>query len=360
MPRPVIVGVGPLPPPWHGASIVTGAVRRMLGERLGAAVTIAFVDTGPGAARQLYHVSRAWRHVRALAALVRFRGRPAKLVYVGGAGGFGLWYQYALVRAAAVLRYDTVFHHHSYNYLTNHSTVMRLIDRQMRRRRGCRHIFLTEQMAADFVSTYGDAGERSIVSNATFIELGPERPAVRSGEIRLLHLSNLSVAKGSVDAIACFMRLRQGGRAVTLTVAGPVGDAATAGAIDAASTAYPEAFAAIGPLERHEVPATMAAHDIMLFPSRYQNEAQPLVVLEALACGTPVVGRPVGSVESMLPADWLADSAGELDEVVMRVAARLGQAREQALVIFDGSKVTSADAFCSIFTEALAGTVAER
>lgn len=51
-------------------------------------------------------------------------------------------------------------------------------------------------------------------------------------------------------------------------------------------------------LHREQVPEVMAAADVMLLTSR--REATPVSVMEALACGLPVVATPVGDVPTML------------------------------------------------------------
>jgi len=52
---------------------------------------------------------------------------------------------------------------------------------------------------------------------------------------------------------------------------------------------------------RHDVPSLMQNFDVLLFPS--YSEAAPIVVLQALATGVPIVSTPVGCVP-----EWLADT----------------------------------------------------
>jgi glycosyltransferase involved in cell wall biosynthesis len=70
----------------------------------------------------------------------------------------------------------------------------------------------------------------------------------------------------------------------------------------------------------------MAAADLLVFPSRLA-EAGPLVVAQALACGTPVVASNVGAVPEMLGEDGAVGalvrpgSASDVAQAVERLLA---------------------------------------
>ena len=72
----------------------------------------------------------------------------------------------------------------------------------------------------------------------------------------------------------------------------------------------------LGPLPHERLPWIYAAADVFVHPSR--TDTFGLVMLEAMACGTPVAGYPVAG-----PLDVVGDSAGgALDEDLGRAAAR--------------------------------------
>jgi glycosyltransferase involved in cell wall biosynthesis len=82
------------------------------------------------------------------------------------------------------------------------------------------------------------------------------------------------------------------------------------------SARFPEAHF-LGPRFGHDLAGAYAAADVFVFPSR--TDTFGLVMIEALACGTPVAGYPVTG-----PVDVLTPTTGAMDE-------DLGAAIAQAL-----------------------------
>jgi len=150
---PAVIVVGPLPPPMVGAArvteLLTGQLRR-------AGADVLAVDTSGTAdrSRLRYHLSRAASHLRALRAVRSVHGAPGRpaTVYLAGAGGLGLWYQLAVVRAARRAGHRIVFHHHNYSCVRRPRLALRLLIRGGGRR--LVHVVLSERMGRALTSTY--------------------------------------------------------------------------------------------------------------------------------------------------------------------------------------------------------------
>lgn len=121
--------------------------------------------------------------------------------------------------------------------------------------------------------------------------------------VRLLYLSNLFRAKGIETLLKATALLIKDGIAVTLNIAGAPGD------IDARQLAFLLSDHGItdivtyhGAVNAHQRRTLFDATDLFVFPSTYANEAQPLVVLEAMAAGVPVITSNIATLPEFVRA----------------------------------------------------------
>lgn len=292
--------VGALPPPVHGAAQVTALLSAALRER----VNVVNLDTaprgfvrGPG-----YHLRRLGRVFAAMARLVAGgTGEGGGVVYLSAAGGAGVVYDMMIAATARLLWRPLVIHHHSFAYVDRFERKADLLMRLAGRR--CRHICLCPRMAEGLKSRYGAVGETLILSNAAFHS---PRAASRHGDavarpLRLGHLSNLSRDKGLDLVIESFAACGQAADRLVLGGA-PVDEEARSLLTDATSR-FGKRVEARGALAGADKDRFFQDIDLFLFPTRYVNEAEPLVVIEALAAGVPVIAFGRGCIPHMIPPD---------------------------------------------------------
>jgi Glycosyltransferase len=117
-----------------------------------------------------------------------------------------------------------------------------------------------------------------------------------------VHLSNLRIDKGLGRAIESLRAAVHAGLDVELLLGGPLAGQDEATLLQEGTREFGSRIRHVGALATEDVPAFLAGADLFLFPSLYRNEAEPLVVLEAMAAGVPVLMYAVGCANCMTPS----------------------------------------------------------
>ncbi len=292
-----LLAIGQFPPPVHGFSAVTEAMADVL-EQQGE---VQRVNLAPLSSRVgLQEASRILRCLIAMFALVVARLRGARQAYIPCEGGRGLLFTLALARVARALGYEVTCHHHSYAYINAPSRLMWRLTRppldQMR------HVFLSSDMRAAFEARYGPTARASVISNAAFVSPATGVVAVpREGaRLRLGLLSNLSAEKGAVTLLDLVEHLHAMGISVEADLAGPVADEDFARVLRAHPAVSEGRARLLRPVYGAAKSSFFEGIDIFVFATRYLNEAEPMVVFEAMAHGVTVVARDRGTIRSQI------------------------------------------------------------
>ncbi|MEO1922337.1 MAG: glycosyltransferase family 1 protein [Sphingomonadaceae bacterium] len=148
--------------------------------------------------------------------------------------------------------------------------------------------------------TLRDQGLPQLRSWSRGVDLAQFSPDIPAPELFAELPRPIQLYVGRVSAeknIAAFLESRHPGAKVV------VGDGP---ALDGLRARYPEAHF-VGRKSGRELAAYYAGADVFVFPSR--TDTFGLVMIEALACGTPVAGYPVTG-----PVDILTPAAGAMDD----------------------------------------------
>jgi glycosyltransferase involved in cell wall biosynthesis len=316
----MIFFVGPLPPPVHGFSVINAAMLA----RFQAAGTVAVFDRTPAPGRgrlgRLSHALALWaRFVRGLRA-----APPGSGLYIGLSGGLGQLMDLPFVLAARLLSRPVLVHHHSFAYLRVRPWHARWVLGLLR---GARHIALCDCMADALTAAYRIPRPRvSVLSNAAFLpapQAGPPpapEPVPEPGVLSLGFLSNISAEKGIWAFLALGDALVAQGLAVRALVAGP--PAAGIAARLAQELAERPWCRHLGAVYGADKADFLRRIDVLVFPTFYANEAEPVTVLEALGAGVPVLANQRGCLRELVPAGAGAVFADDAQFVPL-AAARL-------------------------------------
>lgn len=148
---------------------------------------------------------------------------------------------------------------------------------------------------ADDVAPFVDRDRVTVVANTV-----PDAPDRRhTAGTRVLFLSNLLPGKGADAFVRLATRAAEAHADWAFDLAG-AGDAAALGPVPASLTIH-------GRVQGERKLALLDAADLLVVPSTYALEAQPLVILEAMSHGVPVVAYDNGGIR-----DVVDDAVGAL------------------------------------------------
>jgi glycosyltransferase involved in cell wall biosynthesis len=302
-----ILIIGPTPPPRHGVSTMIQLIlesplaRRFrvsqveLADRRG----IAYVDKPDLHDVRLF--LRQW--VGVLAAL---RKRPQVTYLALSQSTIGFLRDSFFLWPAWMLGSRTIVHLHGGDFRRWYRGRTRLMQAYVRgtMRRVSRGIVLSESLRVQFDGLL-PADRIIVVPNGVPWERSSTdcgRTWPKRGSCRVLYLGTLNRSKGTLvllTAIATAARVRPD---VEFVLAGPWSHAEDEQ--EAASFVAAEGLAATvlfpGPVEEPEKHTLFESADLFVFPS-IQQEGQPLVVLEAMAAGLPVLYTDRGCLRDTVP-----------------------------------------------------------
>jgi glycosyltransferase involved in cell wall biosynthesis len=293
---PRVAFVAPLPPPVHGFSNICAAML----EHLQTKASVSVFDRAPAKSGR---ISLFRQLTMPFAYLVWLLRNPDGKLYLALSGGLGQIIDWPYLLVSRLSGRPIFVHHHSFAYINAPSTLNRLLFASLREQT---HLVLSPRMGRELVRIYGlNPAKVRVISNAAFFGAVPPPALERNAEapISLGYLSNISVEKGIVEFFAVLAELGRVGVAYKAQIAGPIAPSARRTfsnlLASSANTTY------CGPVYDQAKREFYESLDVLLFPSDYPNEAEPLVIHEAIRSGTHVIACERGAI-----ADILANGAG--------------------------------------------------
>jgi glycosyltransferase involved in cell wall biosynthesis len=220
-------------------------------------------------------------------------------LYLALSGGLGQVIDGFYVLIGRAFRRQVFVHHHSFAYIDKSTLINKLVFFLLR---DATHIVLSQGMGSALADRYKiDRKGIKVVSNAAFCGPPPEIVRTQSHPntpIRIGFLSNITFDKGFVEFFEVLTELGRLAVPYRAYIAGPI-------ASNARST-FDRLFAAanqvdyVGPLYDDAKIRFYQQLDILLFPTKYVNEAEPLVVHEAMRSGVHVIACARGAIPELL------------------------------------------------------------
>lgn len=305
--EPSLLLIGPTPPPFHGVAV---AIQTLLESSLSKEFQISHLDLADR--RGIQHVNKPDLHdvalfVRQWLKLVGIliNGCPRLSYLVLSQSTVGFLRDSLLIWPAYLRGSHIVLHLHGGNFrewFLGRSWLMQIYVKAVLR---CvtRAIVLGESLKPQFEGLIDDKRIAVVPNGIEWSNADVGRTVPRSGSrFRILHLSTLSHLKGALVLLQAVPFVVHQRKDVVFVFAGPWSHAEDKQWADSFIRQEKiETYVSFsGQVDGAEKKTLFDSADIFVFPG-VQQEGQPLVVLEAMAAGIPVIFTDRGCLRDTVP-----------------------------------------------------------
>jgi len=294
-----VIVISQVPPPFHGSTVMTvvfletlDALRRpyrLVDRRFSKSLG----DVGRFQLSKLF--ASAGLILRLLVALVR--KRPEQVVFFMTNRTASFLVDWVLSEILRLFGTRTVGYLHTQGYtdLAKRGFVWRVLVRRL----------LTSAQTLVCLSSALESDVRTLAPKARIVSIAntPHRVpddlgAIDAGtDLTVLFLSNLIPEKGIGEFIELGNHFASQGSSIRFVAAGaPISEPQLA-ELRASAAPNTDLLGAVGPERKWEL---LQEASVLVFPSRYPFEAQPLVIVESMAAGLPVVAFDIGGIGDLV------------------------------------------------------------
>lgn len=289
--------IGALPPPVHGMA----KINQEMSSQLALQTSVENINIAPVVPID-NRIESGSRINVVLRGLIRaFKSRKQwDVMYIGLSGGLGQLYELLFVILARIFSKELFLHHHSFAYIYKNKVSFVLLSYFAGE--NCTHISLSREMGEQLKSKYKKVKRVFPLSNIAFIPRPDERKKISSGNLTIGFLSNISFEKGIKLFFESLDLLKEKGVEFEAIIAGPCHNKEVEQYVldsisDVDNIKY---VGAVYGQEKREIFQTM---DVLLFPTMYENEAEPLTIYESFSFGIPVISLDRGCIGEIVGPD---------------------------------------------------------
>lgn len=223
-----------------------------------------------------------------------------KIIYYSLNSGYGLYLDLLFLIGCKLMQKRIILHHHSYGYIKTKSSVVALISNVMDSDDVM--IFLSNKMCDDFGAVYSHNSQPLSLNNIfQYPDNIVPKDRVVNDVLNVGYISNITVDKGFL--ILCdLIELIAYDRNINcqFIIAGDFHDDASKTRFDRLSVDAKNIIDYKGAVFGEEKSSFFTSIDLLLFPTIYRNEAQPMVLVEALLYGVPVLSTNRGTISELI------------------------------------------------------------
>ena len=288
------------PPPVHGASMVGKYIHdsEVINNTfdchyLNLALAKDLNDIGKGGMRKLKDFYKQLKQVRLLIKSIK----PQQCYVTPNAKGGAFYKDFLVVMLLKIMRQNVIVHYHNKGVATRQN---RCFDNLLYKMffKNLKVILLSENLYQD-IKKYVKYKDVYICPNG--IPIHENLPTVPQKEFNILFLSNMMKEKGVWDLLEACAILKKKGKPIKCHFVGKWSDIKEEQFIDEINKReLTEYVFAHGAKYGNEKDVFLQKTDVFVFPTYYNNECFPLVLLEAMEQGLPCISTNEGGIPSII------------------------------------------------------------
>lgn len=308
-----VIVIADLPPPAQGISIVTAWVADFLQQN---GIKASIIDT-TAKRRRFYVLRRISKFVKAYMIITRI-STPSTL-YIPLSHGTSLLLQTLIVKKAKSKKFRIIVHHHTFLPINNPKLLINKICHSLLKK-NVEHIFLSNYMQEKYIKIWNPEGKCWVVTNHRVAtnRLKDINLEKRITGAEVCFSGRLSAEKGFWEAIATTEQLLLRFPDMRANFLGVAEGSDVENEIIRVKEIFRERFNHMSAYEVRKLAQVLSQTTFYLFPSKYINEASPLVVLEAQAAGNVCFTSDIGSLTTDVIAPGFASSILNWHERVIK------------------------------------------
>ena len=292
-----ICTIGAFPPPVHGLALINKAMKDKF---IKAGIKPLVINTSTKILnRSFFNIFYRFSKIILIFPKFIFHILINRIdyIYIGLSGGYGQIYDLIFITIGTLLKSKIYIHHHSFAYLNKKSILTKLIVNISKN--SAIHIVLCNNMKEKLIQ-YNENINIHILSNAVFLS-SPNLKNFENTSKNLLigFLSNISFEKGIKEYFEVLRKLLNNSYSVSGIIAGSITNKQSKKYLETNLEELKDVVY-IGKVETKEKTDFLNKIDLLLMPTQYKNEAEPLVIHEAMSHGVAVIAWNRGCISNII------------------------------------------------------------
>lgn len=312
--------IGMFPPPLNGMSLINEYVKK----QIAAKATPLVIDFSPCKLDRslLTRFTKIFRVIRCTNQFISYlmKGQVGS-VYMGLSGGYGQIYDLVFACISRICGKKLYLHHHNYQYLYKVRLLTWLLF--IVSGKDATHVVACEKMANDLRHLYLVVTKVRVISGIAALDCWSDEVLCRNQIKSIGFLSNICIEKGVLEFLDVAESANQAHMPINFVLAGPYQDEHVKVLVEQrlsllSNVAYIGAVHGLSKLKFFD------SIDVFLFPTKYINESEGLVIHEAMSRGVPVITYSRGCIEQIVSEqvglcltpseDFVVGATGKINE----------------------------------------------